>query len=304
MSLNAFPYILEIQNGLEQGFPYFAKVVNKRISDFGDAWARDFNKELEVFFGDDHDRLENAVKGYGIFALDGMKLQKKFDKDQAYINRTYAEVADKVYMNKEYMFGLYLPGILLSQYLWAHHYRQLRCFRERFVPMVLKQNAGLFFDVGVGTGFYSKEMLANCPQIKGQGYDISPHSIEHTLEMVQRWGLQERYNLEKRDILKTPPTGQPNCIVSVEVLEHLENPLDFLKGLFGLLRLGGIGFITAAITAPNADHIYLYRSLDELRVQVTEAGFTILESEEYAGYEPRSNESVPINGVCLVKKGE
>lgn len=304
MELNSYPYIRTLQSGLEKGFPYFAKVIDKRISEFGRKWADEFNQELKVFFGNDNARLEKAIKGYGTFALDGMKLQKRFDKDKDYIHKTYAEVSQAVYMDEDYMFGLYLPGILLSQYLWSHHYRQLCYFREAFIPEVNRRNAGLFFDVGVGTGFYSKETLSKCPRIRGQGYDISPHSINHTKLMIDYWSLKDRYAIESRDIIKNPPKSQADCIVNVEVLEHLENPLEFLGGLYNLIKPGGIGFITAAINAPNADHIYLYRSLDELCSQVKKAGFIIKESQQYLGYEPRPGESVPINGVCIVTKGE
>jgi hypothetical protein len=40
-----------------------------------------------------------------------------------------------------------------------------------------------------------------------------------------------------------------------------------------MLRPAGRAFITAAITAPNADHIYLYEDVAAVEAQLVEAGF-------------------------------
>lgn len=304
MKVSQFSNVKLIQEALTDKFPFFAKVIDKRASEFGDHWLDTFNEELEVFFGDDISRLNAAVKGYGHFALDAMKLQLKFDKTRRYESKSYAEVSQAVYMNRSYMFDLYLPGILLSQYLWPHHYRQLRFFHEKFASIVRERSFKSFYDVGTGTGFYSKETLRAIPAIRGHGYDISPFSLEHTDLMLERWGLTGRYVSERRDILSDVPKEQTDCIVNVEVLEHLEDPLRFLEGLLNLLRPGGIGFITAAINAPNADHIYLYRSLDEVCAQMEMAGFSVLESVEHVGYVPKPGASAPSNGICIVTTGD
>ena len=83
----------------------------------------------------------------------------------------------------------------------------------------------------------------------------------------------------------------------------MENPLEFLKGLYSMLREGGIGFFSAAVNAPNADHIYLYRSPQEVAKQIKQAGFKILKSIEDEAYDPRSiDDIVPVNAAFIVKK--
>lgn len=302
MPLSNYPYIKKVADFLFVKFPYFATVIDKRYEEFGEAWLAEFNEELKVFFGDDLPRLQSAVNGYGSFALDSMKLQKKFDKMREYIPKEYADVSHDVYLNRDYMFNLYLPGIMLSQYLWSHHYRQLHYFRHTFVEMLKERSADCFCDVGVGTGFYSKEMLRALPVIRGRGYDISPFSLEHTRIMIDKWQFLGRYEFCQADILLETPKDQADCLVCVEVLEHLDDPVSFLKALYVLLRPGGIGFITAAINGPNADHIYLYRGLGDLEREVASAGFEILQSVEYLGYIPKPGDSVPSSGVCIVRK--
>jgi 2-polyprenyl-3-methyl-5-hydroxy-6-metoxy-1,4-benzoquinol methylase len=213
-----------------------------------------------------------------------------------------ADVSRAVYLNRDYMFDLYLPGILLSQYLWSHHYRQLCFFRQEFVRLARSQSPEVFCDVGVGTGFYSKEMLRWLPGARGLGYDISPFSLEHTRLMLDRWEYGSRYAFHQADILVDAPPACADCLVCVEVLEHLEDPVTFLAGLHRMLRPAGTGFITAAINGPNADHIYLYRTLADVEREVAAAGFAILRSVEYFGYLPKPGESVPSSGICMVQK--
>lgn len=299
MDLARHPHVQAVERILTLRFPYFAKVVAKRYEEFGEEWLARFDRELRTFFGDEASRLEAAVRGYGNFALDGMRLQKKFDKTREYIPKRYVDVAQSVYYDRSYMFDLYLPGILLSQYLWPHHYRQLLFFDQTFLP--LARTAKIFYDVGVGTGFYSKETLRSLPEIRGVGIDISPFSLEHTADLVRAWELSGRYHALQRDIFVDPPAELADCLINVEVLEHLEEPLRFLGSLRQLLKPGGVAFITAAVNGPNADHIYLYRDVGEVEKEVVAAGFRVLDRQEYFGYVPKPGETAPSNGVCVVE---
>jgi len=186
---------------------------------------------------------------------------------------------------------------------WRHHYIQHQYFLEQFIPRVRAHGGTTYYDVGVGTGFYLREVLRRVPKLKGYGYDLSPSSLSYTDKMLKAFGLRDRCKLDLQDILTDPPTPPASFLTNVEVLEHLEDPLAFLKGLNRMLEVDGLAMITAAITAPNADHIYLYNSVNEVVAQIEEAGFKVLDQREDNAYEPRQiGESVPRNAVVLVSK--
>ena len=45
-----------------------------------------------------------------------------------------------------------------------------------------------------------------------------------------------------------------------------------------MLVPGGTAFIGTALNAPNADHLYLYRTSEEVAAQLRRAGFRVRES--------------------------
>lgn len=301
--LREFSQLAAMEKVLRDRAPYLAGIVRKQFKEFGRPWLVDFNTELQTFFKNDATALSNAVQGYIKFVLDGMLLQKRFDKTGRYESKTYAEAASEVYQNQDYMFNLYLPGIHLSHFLWRHHYLQHIFFVERFLPLAVSHGGSLFYDVGVGTGFYSKEMLRLLLHVKGEGFDLSRFSLGYTQRMLAAFGLDDRYTCGIQDIIQEPPRKPASFIFNVEVLEHLEDPLSFLKALNRMLEPGGYGLITAAITAPNADHIYLYNSIHEVVAQIEQAGFKVIDSREDRAYEPtKSTESVPKNAAVIVTK--
>ena len=303
INLKEYPCVGLIHEVLIESAPYLANVIFKQHSEFGDSWLLEFESDLATFFSGNADSLRLAVQGYIKFALDGMLLQKRFDKSGVYEFKTYDQAAAEVYQNEKYMHELYLPGIYLSHYLWRHHFIQHLYFLDRFIPMVKAHGGTSYYDVGVGTGFYLREMLRIVPSLQGEGFDMSPSSLSYTDKMLIAFDLRDRYRLNLKNILTGAPIPPANFLTNIEVLEHLEDPLSFLKGLNKMLAPGGLGFITAAVTAPNADHIYLYNSVDELIEQAEAAGFLIIESREDKAYEPRRpNESIPKNAIIIVSK--
>ena len=296
----AYLHAAKFEQKLAQVAPYMASTFEKRRAEFGAEWERQLDETVRCIFADDDARIESAVRGYVRFAIDATKLQKRFEKERRYIPKSYSEAASAVYHNEDYMFGLYLPGILLSHYLWPHHYRQLNYFKARFLPRLLAHEERRFCDVGVGTGFYSRQILTAANDIHGVGFDISRHALRFAEQHVAAFGLSQRWEAVVRDVVGEESPRKWPFLVSVEVLEHLEDPVTFLKALKKMLDPEGLAFITAAITAPNADHIYLYNNVQEVIDQLHQAGFTLVEYFEDVAYPPKRDEPVPTLGAFIV----
>src|SRR4029079_264877 len=153
-----------------------------------------------------------------------LRLQARFETDRVYAARSFSDVADEVYQNDEYMVSRYLPGLLLSHFLWPHHYRQMRFYDEFFVGEMVRRGADRFYDVGVGTGMYSRRALVGAPGAIGVGIDISPSSKAFAERHAVAVGVGDRYRVELRDVV-AGGMAPIDWLVCVEVIEHLEDPV-------------------------------------------------------------------------------
>lgn len=292
IELAGVPMVARLQSIFDARHRLARTLIPRALAAFGPVWAADFERVLASLLMEPQ-ALEQAAKGYVGFAFDAMRRQKAFENERAYRNTSYAEAAQEVYFNSRHMSEEYLPGLLLSHFLWPHHYRQLQFFDTAFLqPMRRRAPDALFSEIGVGTGLYSRRILDGIASARGQGFDISPSSCDFAERHVHTIGAGMRYRMRRRDILAEAIEPVP-WLVCVEVLEHLEAPLAFLGALRSALLPGGRAFITAALNAAHADHIYLYRSADEVWGQLEQAGFAVEQSLVAAAYAP-SAPGVPV----------
>jgi len=280
------PRVAEAAAILAASAPFMAGKIEEVVDTFGPDLALRMDATLAALFPE-RAQLERAVLGYAEFAVDALRLHAVFEKTGEYASKTYAAAAQEVYHSREYMMDLYLPGILLSHFLWPHHYRQREFFEAMFMPIVRRAPDKRFYDVGVGTGYFSRLMLQHDAAAEGVGIDISAAAAEFTERHIAAFGLQARHRMELRDVVLDTPDEPRPFVLSIEVLEHLDDPVTFLRSLRRILRPGGKAFITAALNAPNADHIYLYRSPLEVAGQIREAGFHVEQYQSAFAYAPR-----------------
>lgn len=282
-----YPSLALMATTLRANHRFAADTVDRCIALFGEVWATEFEQVVSALFPSAQ-AIAAAAKGYATFAMQSMRLQAAFEKERRYKEKTHEQASSEVYFNDKYMMQEYLPGLLLSHFLWPHHYRQLQFFDSAFVQAMRVASASTFLEVGIGTGLYSGHMLRRLSEIKGVGLDISPSSKKFTEAQMVALGVANRYHVELRDITAAPIEPKADWLVCVEVLEHLDNPVAFLRGLRRNMAPGARAFITAALNAAHTDHIYLYRNSNEVLTQLIEAGFTLEQSFVGAAYKPSS----------------
>jgi 2-polyprenyl-3-methyl-5-hydroxy-6-metoxy-1,4-benzoquinol methylase len=281
----AYPRLSAMRDVLQAKHRFCRDIIDRGMTAFGKQWADELETLLTTLFPTES-ALAAATKGYAAFAMNSLRLQARFEKERVYPHKTYAEAVTEVYFNEDYMMSDYLPGLLLSHYLWPHHYRQLMFFDSAFVRPMRVAGGTAFVEVGVGTGLYSRRLLQALTSATGLGLDISPSSKAFAEWQLAAFGLDGRYRVDLRDVIREPLYTPTDWLVCVEVLEHLESPPEFLAALRHLLAPVGRAFITAALNAAHADHIYLYRSPAELEAQLVGAGFAIEQSFVGPAYKP------------------
>lgn len=287
-----YPTLEQMSETLRAKHRFAGDIVDRGAALFGEPWADEFEQALSALFPTQQ-ALAAAVKGYATFAMHSMRLQAVFERERKYKEKTHEQAASEVYFNERHMMDEYLPGLLLSHFLWPHHYRQLQFFDSAFVQAMRVTGASSFMEVGVGTGLYSSRLLCELPDVSGIGLDISPASKAFTESQMQALGVSHRYRVELRDVTAEPMEPKTEWLVCVEVLEHLDDPVAFLRGLRRNMAPGAKAFITAALNAAHADHIYLYRNAGEVLAQLLEAGFSLEQSFVASAYKP-SAPGVPV----------
>ncbi len=273
--------------------PFFADVWQRQYNEFGELWARDISDALTLLFGSGEEGWEDALIGYADFSMQALRCQQEFEKTRRYREASAEELLSSCYEDEEFMRASYLPGLFLSHYLWRHHYKLLKFFREDVLPGA--GEPANFCEVGVGTGLYSFETLRALPESHGKGVDISEYSLDFTRRLVRAAGLSGRYETAQMDVFRSLP-GAPDSfdfVVCQEVLEHLEDPAKLCGILLELARPGAAAYITAAINAAHTDHIYLFRTPDEVEKMLVSAGWKIVDSRAEYAYEGKPKDVTP-----------
>ena len=192
--------------------------------------------------------------------------------NDAYSCKSQKEVLDKVYSNPDIM-QYHMNALLISQLLWQHHFRMLMFFKKG-LSILMKHDEGWVLDIGSGHGLHSYYVSEVFPEDFIDVVDISKASLKMVKAMMPIADVAF-YN---KDIYEFKPDGKYDLVILGEVLEHLDDPLKMLNYIRGVLNPVGVLWVTVPTNAPTIDHVYLFRSEQEVLKMIDDAGFNILES--------------------------
>ncbi len=247
--------------------------------------------------------IEFMAESYAFIVQETMKEQMYFFKHHHYRFSTYDEVKNRVYNNSEYM-KKYMIGLALSTVFWNNHTEIFKFFR-RFLNSLDPAEKRSYLEIGAGHGLFTQEAIRSEKFSSFNIVDISPTSIELCKDMLSDFGTDINFICE--DFLKL--TGQvdeigKDFIVLGETLEHVEQPGKFLDKIGEILSPNGKTFISTCINAPEPDHIFLFRTVED--VENLFENFHI-EDRIYLPYENHSleecsRENLPINVAYILKR--
>jgi SAM-dependent methyltransferase len=198
----------------------------------------------------------------------------------------FADAITQVYSNPAFM-RRYVNGILASQVWWHNHTEVMHIFRDIFISG--NPNGFSHLEIGPGHGLYLY-LASSAPHCSwAEGWDVSPISIAATRAALERMGASNKIVLRLCNAFSDPPKEKKfDSIICSEVIEHLEDPAHALGMMGNLLAQGGRLFINAPVNSPAPDHIYLFRTPEEVVGLMRGLGFEILETH-----------FIPITGATL-----
>jgi 2-polyprenyl-3-methyl-5-hydroxy-6-metoxy-1,4-benzoquinol methylase len=209
---------------------------------------------------------------YDTVVKDHFREQVYFKRHGRYRYSSYAEVANSVYHNPEYM-DLYMHGLAITEFLWPNH----RAMYRFFLDTLPKDMTGTYLEVGPGHGLFMIGAMRQGSFSECVGVDVSETSIALTRSILEHpvYGPFHNYRLEHRDFLASDLVGPVDAIAMGEVLEHVEDAERFLAKARKLLAPNGYFYMSTAVNGGVIDHIYLFRSISEIDGLLTRVGFAI-----------------------------
>jgi 2-polyprenyl-3-methyl-5-hydroxy-6-metoxy-1,4-benzoquinol methylase len=305
----------------EKDYPHFSRMIaiastlnplqKKRINLFvknqnTEFWGeseRIFDSLSKTFFADDKNRLRSA-KAYNRMTIDFLKEQIRFKKSGKYLLSDASSAKENIYENPEIM-RYYMVGLCMSYFLWPNHYKMYDFF-QRFLSS--GPNITKYLDVAPGHGLFAAEVLTKYLDATATIVDISSTSLEVSMELLGSFGVDSaRYEALHGDFLETEIGSKDFDLITMgEVLEHVEDPLTFLKRAAELLGDNGRIFMTTCSNAPAIDHIYHFHNSEEIRDLIRDSGL-IIEMEESIPAEDVPEEDcekelVTVNYCCILRK--
>jgi len=254
--------------------PRHAKKLRANLTGLEPEYYRDadiFFEKYEAFAKNSGKTLEYGIDSYLRVVSDTLYEQIRFMQTGEYTCKSFEDAYERVYNNPEVM-NYYMHGLLMTQFLWHHHYSILKFFR-RVIPQYASGTKN-YLEIGGGHGLYLAEALGMLSDTEAfHMVDISKSSLDMAVQFVDSNKVE--YNLQ--DIFKYDKDNFYDFVTMGEVLEHVEQPVELMKQIQRLLQPKGMAFITTPANAPAIDHIALFKDADEIRAIFHEAGFEVIE---------------------------
>jgi 2-polyprenyl-3-methyl-5-hydroxy-6-metoxy-1,4-benzoquinol methylase len=260
----------------------------------------DFAEDLlqrvgQSIWSTDEDRGSSA-QAYNKMCLEMLSQEIKFKKTGKYPEVSASQVREQVYEQYSSM-KMRVIGLLLTYILWPNHYHMFRLFKEYLGG----QNIKNYLEVGAGHGLFLAEALQHNEGMNATIIDISQASIDVSAEILEGFGVDPAaVTMLCGDFLTfNLHNDRFDFIVMGEVIEHVDDPLRFLRTAKELLSSDGTIYMSTCANCPSVDHVYHFHDVEQIRELIQESGLAIelddaVASRDVSGSSWES-ELVPVN---------
>ena len=269
----------EIHQKIEVLSPVHAKKLKKNLESFDEQYyplAENFLGKYKAFLDREGKTMDYAIDCY-LSMISDMNIETvEFARSGKYSSSTFSEVNQRVYANPDIM-EYYMHGLLMSQFLWKHHYQIFDYFTKSLPAYAGKVSS--YLEIGAGHGLY----LAQALDILGSETSFTVVDIsQSSIDLAKKLTDDPRVVFNVKDIFDFADDVRYDFICMGEVLEHVEEPVKLLNKLHKMLADDGTLFITTPTNAPAIDHIYLFNNIAEIQDMLRDADFEITSEVFYS----------------------
>jgi len=268
--------------------------------------ANIFSEQYINYLNSQQIGLEYAVGAYLKMCNDMMKCQVGFIKTGEYPVKKATDALENVYNNDSEMQS-YMIGLALSQFLWSSHYEIFSFFKESLKKY--SSMAQSYLEIGPGHGLFLSQAMKLLKKCKNfVTVDISPTSIQITKSIMNHIYASEADKViyYHKDMLDLSLEDKYDFISMGEVIEHVNFPDRLLNKLKDLLTPQGKGFVSTCVDCPATDHVYHFRSVEEIRYLIEKCGLLIVDERicpvEDLPMEEIVRRKITINYCCIVQR--
>jgi ubiquinone/menaquinone biosynthesis C-methylase UbiE len=107
----------------------------------------------------------------------------------------------------------------------------------------LRSGSARVADVACGTGWSSIAMAKGYPEVRVDGIDLDPASIEVARRAAESEGVTDRVDFMVRDAADPQLAGRYDLVTVFEAIHDMARPVDALRAMRGLLAEGGVALV-------------------------------------------------------------
>jgi len=132
--------------------------------------------------------------------------------------------------------------------LRAWHIRKELRKRTRSAPEVKT-----ILDAGSGFGQYTYRMARWFPKAEIKAVDIKPEQIEDCNQFMQNASLSSRVKFELADLTQFQEPNKYDLVLSVDVMEHIEEDVQVFRNFYTSMKEGGLLLISTPSDQGGSD---------------------------------------------------